>query len=82
LKAAKKMQETEEKAAIILDLQDEDQTGENDRSVTEFPKKTKTKAEIKKTPKSPFLLKRVIKRIKEKLLEWWDILGEDEYGQY
>lgn len=80
LKAAKKMQETEEKAVVILDLQDEDQTDENNHNVTEFPEKNKTEAEIKETPKSPFFLKKAIRRIKGKLLEWWDILGEDEYG--
>jgi hypothetical protein len=32
------MQETEEKTAVILDLKDEDQTGEKDRSLLDFPK--------------------------------------------
>jgi hypothetical protein len=32
------MQKTEEKTAVILDLKDEDQTGEKDRSLLDFPK--------------------------------------------
>jgi Fe2+ transport system protein B len=68
------VQETEEEAVVILDLQDEDQTGENDRSAIEDSKKTK--AEIKETPESPFLQKRVIRRVNGKLLEREDSLGE------
>lgn len=72
------MQETEEETVITLDLQEEDQTNENDRIVIECPKKTR--AEIKENARPPFFLKRVIKRVKRKLLEWWNILGEDEVG--
>ena len=68
------MQETEEKAVVILDLQDEEQAEENAIN--------KAKVEVKATERHVFFLKRVIRRVKEKLLEWWDILGEDEYGQY
>jgi hypothetical protein len=72
LKTAKKMQETEEEAVVILDLQDEEQAEENTIN--------KAKVEVKATERQVFFLKRVIRRVKEKLLEWWDILGEDEYG--
>jgi hypothetical protein len=72
LQAAKKMQETEEETVVILDLQDEEQAEENTIN--------KAKVEVKATESQVFFLKRVIRRVKEKLLEWWDILGEDEYG--
>jgi hypothetical protein len=38
LKAAKKMQETEEKNVVILDLQAEDKTDEKERTALDFPK--------------------------------------------
>lgn len=71
------MQETEEETVVTLDLQDEDRTTENDRGVLQ---RLKTKAETKEIKRQPFFLKRVIRRVKGKLLEWWDILGEDEVG--
>jgi SAM-dependent methyltransferase len=37
-KLARKMQETEETTPVILDLQDEGQTGKKDRSIINFPK--------------------------------------------
>ena len=33
----------------------------------------------KTAKKQPFCLNQVTRRIKKKLLEWWAVLGEDEY---
>jgi hypothetical protein len=66
------LQETEE-SVVILDLRDE-----------QAEEKTiiKTPAEVKAAASQPFFLKRVARRIKAKLLEWWDILGEEDYEYY
>jgi hypothetical protein len=71
--AAEKMQEAEEASVVILDLEDEQ---------TEGNTVTKARAEVKANAKQAFILKRVMRRVKRKLLDWWDILGEDDYGQY
>jgi hypothetical protein len=68
LKTAKKMQETEEKNVVILDLQDEDKTDENERA--------RDRVQVEVTAN---FLRKLLKKIKDKLKEWNDILEADYY---
>jgi hypothetical protein len=74
------MQRAEEEKIVFLDLTNEDQKSENDQGIIDSAKKIKAKVEVKEIAKPPFLLKRVVLKIRRKFLEMWAILGEDEYG--
>ena len=76
------MQETEEITTVFLDIQNENEKNESDSDVNGPAKRTKKNAKIKKTISQSFFFKRIINGVKGKLLEWWDILGEDEYDKY